>query len=176
VTTPPLASLDELCAVLSDERGGDVVTALAHGLQCAWLLAERSPKDGELQIAGLVHDVASSVVPRPVGDHAAIGAELVRPLLGDRVADLVSGHVLAKRYLVTVDPDYRQMLSAGSTWTLALQGDAMSDAERISFESSPLAEDWVRLRHADEEAKVPGREVPVLEHWRPKLQELADTV
>jgi predicted HD phosphohydrolase len=176
VTAAPFTSVDELIAVLRDERGGDVVTALTHGLQCAWRLAQQSPEDVELQIAGLVHDVASSVVPRPVGDHAAIGAEMVRPLVGHRVADLVGGHVVAKRYLVTVDNGYRSILSVASTRNLVTQGDTLSDGERLRFESSPLADDWLQLRRADEHAKVPGREVPALEHWRPMLEELASAM
>ena len=162
--------------MLRDVRGGDVVTALAHHLQCAWLLAESVPDDLELQIAGLVHDVASSVSPRPAGDHAIAGARLVRPLLGDRVADLVAGHVFAKRYLVTIDPAYRTLLSANSTSTLDAQGDALSNEEREAFEQSPHAADRVRLRRADECAKVPHLLVPDLDHWRPRLEELASTI
>ena len=66
VPTPePFDSVDELFAALRDERGGDVVTALAHHLQCADLLAREAPGDVELQLAGLVHDVASSWFPGP---------------------------------------------------------------------------------------------------------------
>ena len=174
MTTPlPFSSVDELCAVLVDERGGDVITALAHALQCGWKLTNECPDDVELQVAGLVHDIASSLEPRPRGDHAEIGASLVRPVLGDRVADLVGGHVMAKRYLVTTDATYRASLSAESTRTLELQGDVLSDAERTAFEASALADDWVQLRRADEHAKVPGLAVPDLETWRARLDALA---
>ena len=174
-TPLPFSSVDEVCSVLVDERGGDVITALAHALQCGGQLTNERPDDIELQVAGLVHDIASSLEPRPRGDHAQIGASLVRPLLGDRVADLVGGHVMAKRFLVTTDAGYRASLSAESTLTLALQGDVLSDAERTAFESSPLADDWVRLRRADEDAKVPGLVVPDLETWRARLDALASS-
>ena len=176
VTPPqprPFGTVDELLTVLDDRRGGDVVTALDHHLQCAALLALDAPGDVELQVAGLVHDVASSVQPRPSGDHAAAGADLVRGLLGDRVADLVAGHVEAKRYLVTVEPAYRFVLSENSTATLARQGEAMGAGELTAFERAPLREDWVRLRRADDRAKVIGAAVPGLAHWRPKLEGLA---
>ena len=161
--------------MLVDERGGDVITALAHALQCGWELTNERPNDVELQVAGLVHDIASSLEPRLRGDHAEIGASLVRPLLGDRVADLVGGHVMAKRYLVTTDATYRASLSTESARTLALQGDVLSDDERAVFEASPLAGDWVQLRRADEHAKVPALSVPDLETWRARLDALASS-
>ena len=87
---------------------------------------------------------------------------LVRELLGDRVADLVAGHVAAKRYLVTVDPSYRELLSGNSTKTLERQGDAFTADEVTAFERSPLADDWIALRRASDRAKVSGLVVPGL--------------
>ncbi|HZP29126.1 MAG TPA: HD domain-containing protein [Acidimicrobiia bacterium] len=176
MTVPaPFRSVDDLVAVLDDRTGeaDDVVTALDHHLQCAALLAAGVPDDLELQIAGLVHDVASSLRPRPAGDHAVVGAALVRDLLGERVADLVGGHVQAKRYLVTVEPDYRRVLSDNSTATLTRQGDVMTAAELDAFARSAARDDWVRLRRADDRAKVVGATVPGLDHWRPALERLA---
>src|SRR5262249_36682122 len=115
----PFATVDELFAVLTDERPGDVVTALAHALQCAWLLQRERPDEQALQLAGLSRAVASSLEPPPPGCHAVNSAELVRPRLGDRVAALVAGHVAAKRWLVTCDPQYRRRLSDNSRATLA---------------------------------------------------------
>ena len=170
----PFRTVDELLHVLDDPVvGDDIVAALAHHLQCAALLAQAAPGDVELQAAGLVHDVASSMDPRPAGDHAAVGAGLVRGLLGDRVADLVGGHVEAKRYLVTVEPAYRATLSENSTATLGLQGEQLSPGELDAFERSPLRDDWVALRRADDRAKVNGATVPGLDHWRAVLDGLA---
>jgi predicted HD phosphohydrolase len=162
----PFASLDALFAALVDERPGDVVTAMAHGLQCAWLLRQWRPDDVELQLAGLVHDVSSSLEPRPPGCHGERSAELVEPLLGPRVAALVRGHVPAKRWLVTCDADYRDHLSENSRATLAHQGESFNDAERAEFEATPHWEDAVLLRRADDDAKVPGLKVPSLDFWR----------
>ena len=135
------------------------------------ILAREVPDDVELQLAGLVHDVASSLDPRPDGDHALVGAALVRPLLGDRVADLVAGHVEAKRYLVTIDPDYRLVLSEEQHRDVRDAGRD-DDATRSSttFEASPLHADWTRLRRADDRAKVPGLTVPGLSDWRPLVE------
>jgi predicted HD phosphohydrolase len=176
VATVPFRTVDELLAALDDHLGSDdVVSALDHALQCAALLALDAPDDVELQVAGLVHDVASSMRPRASGDHAAAGAAQVRELLGDRVADLVGGHVAAKRYLVTVEPAYRTVLSDNSTATLATQGASMGADELAAFEHSPLRDDWVRLRRADDRAKVVGAIVPDLDHWQPAVERLART-
>ena len=75
-------------------------------------------------------------------------------------------------HLVTTDPTYLASLSPGSTWTLELQGGAMSDDERASFERHPQADDAVALRRADEAAKVAGRVVDDLDRWRPVLEQV----
>ena len=167
----PLHSVDDLFAELDDSHGTDTYSALDHHLQCADIL-KREGADIELQVAGLVHDVASSLEPRPSGDHAEIGAELVRPLLGARVADLVGGHVLAKRYLITVEPSYRGVLSGNSTATLALQGDSLAPDAVRAFAGAALADDWLTLRRADDRAKAVGLVVPDLESWRCALDDL----
>jgi predicted HD phosphohydrolase len=168
------ASVDDLFAVLRDDRGGDVVTGHAHALQCIALLARARPDDLELQVAGLVHDVASSLEQRPPGDHAVEGARLVRPLLGARVAALVAGHVVAKRWLVTTDASYRARLSDNSRATLADQGDALDDAELAAFAASPGFADCVLLRRCDDAAKRPGLVVPALDRWRPVVDRVAE--
>lgn len=144
---------------------------LDHGLQCAAELAAASPEDVELQIAGLVHDICHGQCHISV--HDMVGADAVRDVLGRRVADLVGLHVAAKRYLMSTDDDYASRLSRVSTHTLALQGGGMSAEEIAAFESNPNAADAILLRKADEAAKIPGRVVPDLDHWKPALRRIA---
>jgi predicted HD phosphohydrolase len=165
-------TLDELFAVLGDDRGGDVVTARAHALQCAHLLARARPGDAELAIAGLTHDVASSLEPRPAGDHALEGARLVEPLFGARVAALVGGHVVAKRWLITTEPAYGAGLSDESRATLVDQGGALDAPALAAFAASPWFADCVLLRRCDDAAKRPERIVPPLESWLPVARAL----
>jgi len=168
----PLADVDALVAVLvagAQEDDGEAVDALAHHLQCAALLVERAPDDVELQVAGLVHDVASTVRPGRPATHARAGAALVEPLLGARVAWLVGRHDDAKRYLVTTEPGYRARLSPTSVVTLEAQGGMLADEERAALDAAPDLPALLALRRADDDAKVPGREVPGLDAWRAAL-------
>ena len=182
VNVTPAATVDELVAfvIACDGRfdslgpDGDPIDILAHSLQCAAVLAARSPDDVELQIAGLVHDLGHVVEPTdPVG-HGEVGAAFVRPLLGARVARLVELHVPAKRYLVTTDTRYAKQLSGGSTVSLAMQGGRMSPQESAEYELDVCAQDAATLRRADEAAKVIGRTVPGIETWIPVLRAVAD--
>jgi predicted HD phosphohydrolase len=163
------AELVELFVRMGDTPSDDAegLSALDHGLQCAFELTRVRPDDSGLQLAGLVHDVGHAF--GPADGHGRIGAAHVRDALGDRVASLVEAHVPAKRYLVSTDDAYRARLSESSVRTLVLQGGAFSPRDAAAFASSPHAADAVALRRADDDAKVPGRAVPSLEEWVPRL-------
>lgn len=163
------AWLAEMAAIPSDE--GLDMTEIDHGLQCACELKLAAPDDVELQVAGLVHDVDHGRVH--IRDHAWSGAEAVRHILGDRIAELVGLHVEAKRWLVTHEPAYRARLSPVSLQTLALQGGDFTAAESAAFEAFPHWRAALDLRRADDRAKTPGRQVPGLETWLPALREAA---
>ncbi len=150
-----------------EERG---LSELDHGLQCAAELRAVAPDDVELQIAGLLHDVAYGESYAEV--HHRVGAAAVRGLLGDRVAQMIALHVAAKRYLVSSDPAYRGRLSPVSIETLRLQGGEMSAAEIAAYEAEDHWREGLKLRQADEAAKTPGRAAPGLESWLPILRVL----
>jgi predicted HD phosphohydrolase len=174
--TGTITDVDALFAVLeSGARHTDHedVDLLAHGLQCAAVLAATAADDPALQVAGLVHDVGTILWPDRPRTHARAGAAAVAPLLGDRVAWLVGRHDQAKRYLVTVDPEYRSQLSPGSVRTLEAQGGLLADDERARLEAEPGLADVLTLRRADDAAKLPGRTVPDLAHWRPAVEAVA---
>jgi predicted HD phosphohydrolase len=174
--TGTIADVDALFRVLESGAGGtdaEDVDLLAHGLQCAALLAEVAPDDAELQVAGLVHDVGSVLWPNRPRTHARAGAAAAQDLLGERVAWLVGHHDEAKRYLVTVDPDYRSRLSPTSVLTLEIQGGPLDAAERARLEAAPGLDDVLTLRRADDAAKVPGQSVPPLSHWHPVVEAVA---
>ena len=176
----PITTVDQLLGLLADASSteGEGLDQLAHGLQCAYELEQTHPDDPELQVAGLVHDIGHQLLPkddRVDHDlmHGIAAGDAVRELLGERVATLVELHVPAKRYLVTVESEYGDVLSPMSAITLATQGGPMRPEEIEQFEALAEVDDADALRRADEAAKVPGRQVPGLDHWRPIIETLA---
>lgn len=174
------ATADELIAhlrSLGDLESDEAMafSELDHGLQSVALLADEHPHDIELQVAGLVHDLAHPWDGPGQPEHHRMGAAAVRALLGDRVAFLIEAHVDAKRYLVTTDPGYHSALSPGSIETLAAQGGPLRPDEIDAVERHP---DWnaaVALRRADDRAKVVGADVPGLDRWVDAVLRVADT-
>ena len=103
--------------------------------------------------------------------HEEVGAAWLAGLgFSADVTELVRGHVEAKRYLVAARSGYAERLSEASVHTLAHQGGPMSPEEQRAFDRDPLREAKLRLRAWDEEAKVPGRETPGLDHYRALLE------
>jgi predicted HD phosphohydrolase len=154
----------------------DLMTELDHGLQTAALLRQTDPDDFELQVAGLVHDLAHPWDGPGQPRHGTMGANAVRGVLGEQVASLVQGHVAAKRYLVATVPEYFTVFSADSVMTLQQQGGSMDDTEVDEFESDPDHLRMVALRVADDGAKVPGAQVPGLDFWIPTIRSLCRQV
>lgn len=114
---------------------GEAVSQLQHTLEAA-TLAEQSGADTETIIGALLHDVgrfipASDKMPamiapdgRYVGkaSHEVLGERYLRQLgFSEMICQLVGAHVIAKRYLCAVDPDYWAGLSRSSKQTLEFQ-------------------------------------------------------
>lgn len=166
-----LASLETYLEGLHGKPCEPGVDEMEHALQCAAELKASAPDDAGLQIAGLLHDIAHSLVP--IGVHANVGGEAVRDILGARVAALVALHADAKRYLVTTDPAYRAKLSPVSIKTMEAQGGMMTADEVTAFEAKPHWREALVLRMADDAAKTPGRQVPGIDTWLPVLRAVA---
>jgi [1-hydroxy-2-(trimethylamino)ethyl]phosphonate dioxygenase len=156
---------------------GEPVSQTEHALQAADLAARQGAPDG-LIVAALLHDVGhlldgqdEDLADRGLdGRHEEAGCAWLAVHFGPRVTEPIRLHVAAKRYLCAVDPGYLAGLSPSSRLSLSLQGGPMNAEERASFESNPSHHDAVRLRHWDDTAKVPGLEVPGLDHYRDRLE------
>lgn len=167
--------LIEHLGILATTPSADIagMTELDHGLQCAALLKAAAPDDLELQVAGLIHDLAHPWDEPGQPRHAKMGAIAIADLLGDRIADLILGHVPAKRYLTATQPEYLELLSVDSLMTLQAQGGPMTAEEIADFESHPDADSMVLLRIADDRAKTVGTIVPGLDTWVDGIRTLA---
>jgi gamma-butyrobetaine dioxygenase len=151
---------------------GESVTQLAHALQCA-ALAHRDHADDEVVVAALLHDVGHLVdcpEDRPERHHGSGGAALVRAFVPPRVAWLIEHHVIAKRYLCTIDARYVAQLSPASQRSYAAQGARLALEEQLAMETRPWFADAVRLRRWDDAAKTPGAACPPLIEYAPLLE------
>jgi gamma-butyrobetaine dioxygenase len=159
---------------------GEPVSQAEHALQAAWL-AERDGAPDSLVLAALLHDVGHLVLgaSADVADqgidarHEDAGAAWLDRHFGPDVAGPARLHVAAKRYLCAVDPNYLARLSDASRLSLHLQGGAMSTSEADRFRHDPHHEAALRLRRWDDEAKVPGLNVPGPEHYRSRIEKAA---
>ncbi len=180
MTADPAATADRVIDFYSAEGQaeyhGERVSQLEHALQAAHNARQDGGSDQEI-IAALLHDIGHiwpvegrKMTSVGVVNHDRLGAQALRELgFSDDVADIVSGHVAAKRYLVATDSDYAATLSDVSVESLRRQGGPMSAEELQDFTRSPNWKSKVRVRTWDDRAKTPGTDVPDLESYREML-------
>ena len=178
-----LSSVDEVFAVLATGGGtayfGEPVTVLEHSLQAAHIVRQ-SGGDDTLVAAALLHDLGHLL--HTAGEDAAhrgldtrheeLGVAAIADHLPSAVLDPIRMHVAAKRYLCFADPEYTAGLSPASVQSLALQGGPMSADEAHAWIASPHAPEAIRLRRADDAAKIAGLAVPQLDSYRPLVSAL----
>ena len=175
---PRWERIEALFARSGGESYGDRVTQLEHAVQSAHLASCAGASSHEI-LAALLHDVGHLVADGPqmgglgTERHEEVGAALLVDCgFGTEISDLVALHVAAKRYLVAVDPAYRDALSPASLLSLDLQGGPMSVEEADAFAAGPHAPAACRLRRWDDAGKEPGLPVPSLESYRDLLESL----
>lgn len=154
---------------------GEPVSQLEHMSQAA-ALAQAEGYDDEVVLAAFFHDIghlcteageAESMDGMGNVDHEQIGADfLLERGFSERVANLVQGHVIAKRYLTYKYPEYYNRLSDASKATLNFQGGVMTADEAADFELNPDAELIIRLRYWDDMAKDMNVPVDNIQHLK----------
>lgn len=149
---------------------GEDLSVRAHQLQAAEL-AWRQGHDASIVAACLLHDIGWAL-PNDDRGHDHSGADYLADLFPPAVSESVRLHVMAKRYLVTAEPDYRACLSQASVDTLARQGGPMTEDEARAFVDAPGFEAAVVVRRLDDAAKIPGRAVPDFSAYTPMLKRL----
>ncbi|MGH7348676.1 MAG: HD domain-containing protein [Candidatus Rokuibacteriota bacterium] len=153
-------------------RGDETVSPLAHALQCA-ALARAARADDEVVLAALLHDVGhliSEADESSVTHHGRWAARFLRPFVPARVAWLVEYHVMAKRYLCTVDRAYAESLSPASQRSWLAQGGALDRATRHDLERQPWLPEVLAIRRWDEAAKEREAVVAELPAYRDLLE------
>jgi predicted HD phosphohydrolase len=152
--------------------GDEAVSALDHALQCA-ALARAAGAGDEVVLAALLHDVGhliSDGEESPITHHGKWAARFLGPFVPARVSWLVEHHVIAKRYLCTVDRTYAEGLSLGSVRSWLRQGGPLDRATCLALEREPGLHDLLALRRWDEAAKAPWVTVAGLSAYRDLLE------
>jgi len=154
---------------------GEPVSQLEHMSQAA-SLAEEEGYDEEVILGAFFHDIghlcadtgeAESMDGLGNVDHEKLGADyLLERGFSERIANLVNGHVIAKRYLTYKYPEYYNKLSPASKKTLEFQGGVMSSEEAAAFELNPGVQLIIRLRYWDDIAKQINVPVDNIEHLK----------
>jgi [1-hydroxy-2-(trimethylamino)ethyl]phosphonate dioxygenase len=173
--------IEEILQLLA-ERGqasyfGEPVSQLEHALQCASFAADERASN-ELIAAALLHDVGHLLHEqgKNAADegidtaHEELGQSWLSAHFTPAVTRPIALHVAAKRYLCATDSSYLAQLSPASLQSLQLQGGPMTAKEIASFEADEFARDAVRLRRWDDLAKIRGKNVPPLAHYRTVLE------
>ena len=182
-----ISPIDRLAELFAGEGArsylGEDVSIAVHMLQ-AGALAEKARAADALVAAALLHDVGhfEAISPRPGQAqqleekdfrHQDTGADWLTQWFPKEVTEPVRLHVMAKRYLCTVEPEYLARLSPASVHSLALQGGPLTAPEVQSFERLPHAQAAVSVRRWDDQAKDPGLPTPTFDHFRQLLNRLS---
>ena len=141
-------------------------------MQCAHL-AESEGADDALVAAAFLHDLGHMLNPqgetptaRGIDDqHQYFAIPFIRPLFPPEVVEPIRLHVDAKRALCALDPGYHEALSDDSKRSLELQGGTYTAEEARLFVAKPYARDAMRVRRWDDQAKVPGKVTPGIDHY-----------
>jgi phosphonate degradation associated HDIG domain protein len=173
-----LSTVDQVFAWLASGGGtayfGEPVSVLEHSLQAAWIIRQNGG-DETLVAAALLHDVGhllhlegEDAARRGLDTrHEELGVAALAGHLPDAVLDPIRMHVAAKRYLCFAEPKYLNALSPASVESLTLQGGPMTATDAETYLALPHAREALRLRRADDAAKIAGLVVPELDSYRP---------
>lgn len=169
----------ELYMTRGDAHYGEDVSQREHAEQCAHHAAAAGAAP-HMVIAALLHDIGhllhkkgEDAADRGVDTrHERIGAGFLARALPESVTQPIALHVLAKRYLATLDADYVEKLSPASLQSFQLQGGRMSADEMAAFESHPWRDAAMQLRAWDEMGKCVGAKIQSFSSYMPALREL----
>lgn len=140
-------------------RLSDGASLLEHSLWSAHQ-AVVAGCDGAVIVAALFHDIGHYLCAGDLDladyykdrEHAALGGQWLARWFPCAVTVPVVLHVDAKRYLATVDEDYRRRLGGGSLQSLEHQGGLMSQDEVRLFRQADFFQSALLVRRFDDAA------------------------
>lgn len=163
---------------------GESISQVAHAVQTARLAQTVKPYSPHLMAAGLLHDIGQLVALEHrengyslkmneygVFHHEHIGALALKNWgFPPAIYQLVRSHVMAKRYLMTTDPQYCHFVSPASLRTFHEQGGLLSLSQIQTFQQTKYFAHAVALRRMDDQAKNISTKLPV--EWMEDVDEL----
>ena len=167
-----IVQLFETCG--DAEYLAEPVSQKQQALQCVGL-AHHDAVPAALIAAALLHDIGHLLTANETDQagedrmHEEIAAAWLRHCFEPAVTEPIRLHVIAKRYLCTIDPSYWEQLSQASVESLALQGGILSPDDTGAFQKNPYFEAALRVRRWDEAAKEPGVLISDLKSYIPML-------
>ena len=171
-----------LCEII-DQRGScsfydEEITQLQHALQCATLAIESNESD-KFITASLFHDLGHMLTGEDVNNHdflnndqyhENVAESFLSKYFTEKVNYSIKMHVIAKRYLCSVQSDYYDNLSDGSKRSFKLQGGYLNKDTIRKLESHKYFEDAVRLRNYDDKAKIKGKKTEAISFFHPFIK------
>ncbi|KIO76140.1 phosphohydrolase [Pedobacter lusitanus] len=171
-----VANIFNLYEAHGAQEYGERVSMLMHMMQCAQL-AQAAGEEDEIILAAFFHDIGHFFEGDEKMDiygtqhHDDLGGKCLLEMgFPQKMADLVSSHVAAKKYLIYAEPSYYNELSEASKITLEFQGGQMTAAEAAEFEQDPLAPLYVKIRRWDDLGKDADK--PVLASEIQQMKEM----
>ena len=172
--------IDELSAIYEGRAHGQygltLINQRAHAVQSGFHARAQGLPSSQIvaallhDIGHMIHDLGEHPAANGVDDcHESLGADWLTTRFGPAVTEPIRLHVAAKRYLCTVESDYRSRLSNDSIESLALQGGDMSPGEIAAFEAEAWWQAAVALRRIDELAKDPHGPMPAFSEFHPDI-------
>ena len=147
------------------------VTQLQHSLQTA-SLARIEDGRRHIVIASLLHDIGHLFIEendaKKIKDlnHEIIASNFLKDFFSKKITESIRLHVVAKRYLCSIDNSYYESLSKASKNSFQVQGGALNKEEINELENNKYFKDAVRLRKWDDRGKVSLKEVEELDTYK----------
>ena len=150
------------------------VTQLQHSLQTA-SLARIEDGRRHIVIASLLHDIGHLLIDENDSkndflkkdlNHENIASNFLKDFFSEEITESIRLHVVAKRYLCSIDNYYYESLSKASKNSFQVQGGALNKEEINELENNKYFKDAVRLRKWDDRGKVSLKEVEELDTYK----------
>ena len=147
------------------------VSQLQHALQTA-SLAHTEDGRRHIVIASLLHDIGHLFIEendvKKIKDlnHEIIASNFLKDFFSKKITETIRLHVVAKRYLCSIDISYYERLAKSSKKSFVVQGGALEKKEIFELENNIYFKDAIQLRKWDDRAKVSLKEVEELDTYK----------